>query len=241
LDRAGLLESLRRAGESLDLSAYPDPERKDLSREVERLRRAVPRLFPGGRFLDVGAAEGSFVRALSRAGLEGCGLEPMAPLADWARRKGIAVHAGVFDAEGLPQALRGGKFDLVSFRESIYYMPDLAAAFELARSLLQREGKLYIKSHVADSVYYRRCRDYTRRYGPAAQGLPTAAGLARLVEREGLRVVRWENEEFRYLSLAGLGAGSLPERALNKAARWLLKRAAWAGADRVWLLAERAA
>lgn len=137
------------------------------------------------RVLDVGASTGGFALALREAGAEVTALEPVTACADAARAAGIDTLHGVF----APDAVEGvAPFTLVCWRECVCCFPDLPEAFAIARRLLVPGGTLYIRCHQARSIAYRGRAPHARRYGPAAQGLPTLGALRRILDREGFRV-----------------------------------------------------
>lgn len=220
-------------------SGSPDPTEPNRETEAEllKLRGSLPDFPPGASVLDVGSADGAWLASLARSGYAAHGIEPSERLVEVGRARGIdGLHAGRFDAKGIPPALRDRTFDLISFRESLYYMSDLGACFELVRKLLNPHGKLYIKSHVADSAYYGECRDYTSRYGSHVQAMPTLRAMEFVLNREGFRLRHWRNLEFTYLNDLG---SSVPARAIRKAGARLLARARSAQADRIAVVAEK--
>ena len=118
-------EAQRVADITVNDAAYPDPPGTAAhSFEIALLRRWCPELFPGAKALDVGCGLGGFVEALSSAGLQTTGLEPSAA-AEAAAGRGRPIRRGSFDRQSLCEEIKRTKYDLISFRESLYYIPDL--------------------------------------------------------------------------------------------------------------------
>jgi SAM-dependent methyltransferase len=189
--------------------------------EVERLKALSPAVFKGGTALDVGCASGTFVAALKAAGAKACGLEPHGRLVGLGQKYGLDLHKGRFEKNGIPSELEGRRFDLLTFRNSLYYMFDTRGSFILANGLLNRGGSLYIKDHVATSVYYKLNRgDYAKRYGIIAACMPTKESLSYILNKEGYRV------ESTFTSPdAGFDFASvLLPKSLSKATQWGLRK-----------------
>lgn len=189
---------------------------------------------PGTKALDVGSAEGTWLAALERAGLEAWGLEPDPELCALASGRGLHMLPGYFSRAGLPPELAAKRYDLVSFRESIYYMSDLKETFALLRELLLPGGRLYLKCALADSPFFDSCRDYSARYGRFAQFMPNLDALKSLLAREGFSVADWRYMEWPALDALG---GSPPARAVRRLAARLLAKSPVPRADRCAVVA----
>jgi SAM-dependent methyltransferase len=96
------------------------------------LARRVDQIAPDGPILDVGAGEGTLVRALRARGREALGLE---------RASG---GEGVIAAEIADFDQRSGEWAAVVFWHSLEHVPRPAAALDRARRLLARRGVLLI-------------------------------------------------------------------------------------------------
>jgi cyclopropane fatty-acyl-phospholipid synthase-like methyltransferase len=222
-----------------DRIEYPDaPGGTAHSAEIQLLRRWRPELFAGGTVLDIGSGLGGFVEALLTAGADATGLEP-SPAADQAAAQARPVRRGAFDRLHLPRDILTRKYDLITFRESLYYIPDLSDTFRLLKDMLKERGNVYIKCHTAESAYYARCNNYTSRYGRTVQGMPTLRALRTILKKEGFVITHWRNIEFRYLSVFGIPPYSIWEKAAHKLSCALLHRVPNIRADRIIVLAKR--
>ena len=206
---------------ALDIREWGNPlERAAQSKwEIGKLSEFFPSVFQDrADVLDVGCGEGGFVAALQQAGAFADGLEPQQRLVLVGREHGLSLHKGRFEANEMPEELRGRTFDLICFRESIYYMPDLQEAFGLLRAYLKPGGRIYVKSHVGTSAYYKLNRDFAKRYSICVAAIPTRVALSRILEREGYHVrgvIPYPNSGFDYLSLGPCAFSSLARRVMN--------------------------
>ena len=162
----------------------------------------------------------------------------MEKLVQLGRKYGLDIHAGRFEPEGMPPALAGRVFNLICFRESIYYMPDLRETFALLRRMLKRGGGIYIKSHVATSIYYWKHGNYLARYGPTVSGMPTLKALKKILKQEGYKIHKAGYFLFNVLNKLGLpfarsSPGSLIGIALSPIVQAIGK------ADRMFVFASR--
>jgi len=95
----------------------------------------------GARVLDVGAGNGSIVRALREAGVDAEGVEPSASAVEAARRAGCtAVIEGTID----DVADSHGPFDVIRIHHVLEHVPDPIATLRVARSLLTPSGRVVI-------------------------------------------------------------------------------------------------
>lgn len=95
---------------------------------------------PGSRVLDVGAGNGTAVRALRAAGIDAYGIEPESRAVDAARGEGAGtVVRGTLEDHPL-----GGRFDVVRMYQTLEHMPDPVDALVRARDLLAPGGRLVI-------------------------------------------------------------------------------------------------
>lgn len=139
------------------------------------------------KILDVGSYTGSFVSGLNSMGHDAAGVEPLQKPAEFARSKSLKAVNCVFD-ENIYEHFGGGQFDLITFRESIYYLPDLKETFKIIKTLLKRRGCVYIKCHGVDSPYYW-FNNYHRRYGLHVSGMPTRKSMRKILENEGFQIL----------------------------------------------------
>lgn len=186
-DMQALLERLMTQSDPLDARPRMACEGSEI--EVEMLRRHVPGLLAGGRALDVGCAMGDFVACLRSLGMQATGLEPFAQRARIGVQHGIDVRVGRFDTETLA-ALDFEPFDLISFRESLYYLDDYRIGFDLIRRHLKPGGMLYLKVHSPRSPFYWRYNNNLRlRVGLTATAFFDPSVLERILREQGFRVV----------------------------------------------------
>jgi len=112
-----------------------------LRKILVRLERVRP-VGPGAKVVDVGAAQGLFLIAAAKAGLNAVGVEPAEPARELAQR--LADHEGVtIDirpgcAEQLP--LEPGQFDFVHANSVVEHAADPQVAFNEAHRVLAAGG-----------------------------------------------------------------------------------------------------
>lgn len=203
MDRAAQAVYLADVNERIDVARFDPPTRvqRGATRwEINLLKRRCPGVFCGGRVLDVGTAEGTFVANLNQAGAKAVGLEPIGRLAEYARSHGLDVRTARFTPDSIPSDLLQEPFDLICFRESGYYLSDLREVFDLLRRILAPGGHIYIKATQGQSIYFRFWPDYLARYNRAVQWIPTPGVLRYIFGQEGYRI--------RY-------AGAYPEHTLR--------------------------
>lgn len=118
-------------------------ERPHYRRDV--FRRYLDILEPhagGRRLLDVGCAHGFFGREARGRGFQVTGVEPHPGMAEFARRhNGLDVLTGRLDEVALGQRV----FDVVTFTDSLEYMPDPVGAVGKVTEHLQPGGIVFIK------------------------------------------------------------------------------------------------
>ena len=160
-------------------------------REVEKIKQIFPQVFQNGRVLDVGCAEGAFDLALKRAGANPTGIEPKGDLVELGKEEGLDLHVGRFElgAGGIPSDLENHSFDLICFRGTLYYMPNLHQTFDLLNTYLKPGGGLYINISVATSIYFFFIsKDFSQRLGLNAASMPTKKSLEYILNREGYKI-----------------------------------------------------
>lgn len=104
--------------------------------------------FPGFRdfnILEVGCAEGGFLKALNDAGIKARGIELEQGRVDIAKKlnPGLEIEQGDVTDRGLPARLNQ-KFDLIVLRDVIEHVPGRDAAFAVMHEMLKDKGALYI-------------------------------------------------------------------------------------------------
>ncbi|MBU1357830.1 MAG: class I SAM-dependent methyltransferase [Gammaproteobacteria bacterium] len=102
------------------------------------VRLAIEALYPSGRVLDIGCANGHLLRSLS-GDYQRFGIEVNATAADVARQRGVdIVGSDVFDA-ALSEG-RVGRFEVITSIATFEHVNDFKAAFEVSLGLLADEG-----------------------------------------------------------------------------------------------------
>jgi 2-polyprenyl-3-methyl-5-hydroxy-6-metoxy-1,4-benzoquinol methylase len=142
----------------------------------------------GRRALDVGTGDGDFLAFLKHLGFDAHGIEPFAPRAHAARSVGLSVIEGRFDEQTMAK-FGDVRFDLICFRESIYYVDDLHQMMALCAKYLRARGMLYIKTLVADSTYFRLVGTISKRAGDACTIMFTRAALTKFLKDFGYRIL----------------------------------------------------
>lgn len=139
-DKAGASEE-RNVEEAL--AALADTEER-LPELLRRIRRHMT-LEPGASALDIGAAQGGYVTALTRAGFEARGVEPWKPAIDTSRemskRTGVDTDIVEGFAEDLP--FEDESFDLVVAMSVMEHVVDPDRVFREAYRVLKPGGGFY--------------------------------------------------------------------------------------------------
>jgi 2-polyprenyl-3-methyl-5-hydroxy-6-metoxy-1,4-benzoquinol methylase len=104
---------------------------------------AFERLLPHKRrrLLDIGSGPGYFLRTAKARGWRVLGVEPSRQAVDCARRLGIEVAEGFFNAE---TAEGLGRFDAIQLNNVLEHVPDPATVLIAARELLESGGVLCV-------------------------------------------------------------------------------------------------
>lgn len=142
------------------------------------------------KIIDLGTAAGDFLLSLRELGHDIMGIDKFRPYAAYGAKHALPIHHTSIE-ELLAE---GGGFansvDLISIRETIYYVDDLKSFFENIKKALKPEGYLYIKTHVADSFYYRFMKnDGHKRVGEFATLMVETQVLKNILAKEGFSVV----------------------------------------------------
>lgn len=133
--------------------------------------------------LDIAANDGSFVKALRDAGLNGVGVDPAKNLVELAISEGLAMHLGFWTSEF---ALNfDQKFDVITAMNVLAHVGDPADFLKGCRTALKVNGSIFIQTSQAlminrgefDTIYHEHHSFFNTR------------SLQRLAERANLYVV----------------------------------------------------
>lgn len=106
----------------------------------------------GGKLLEVGAADGSFVGEAERAGFEGHGVEPAPGLAERARARGLDVRTGFIESVELPAA----EYDVVCAWHVLEHITQPHASIRRLREVISDDGFLFLETPNIESVRAKR-------------------------------------------------------------------------------------
>jgi SAM-dependent methyltransferase len=187
-----------------------------------------------GRLLDVGCAHGFFALAARDAGYEVTGLEPSAGMASFARETlGLRVLEGTLAEISLGEE----EWDVITFTDSLEYLPDPVNDLRRALDHLRPGGHLFVKVPNGDYFLFMSSLE-TRGLAPCGDGAFTPSRrvvhytrrtLRRLMESLGLDVITVGHcrpiSMPPWRSLTGLSLEVAPPWWLRpgpRIARWLL-------------------
>lgn len=145
---------------------------------------------PDMKIIDLGTATGDFLLALRELGHDVIGIDKFRPYEAYGAKHALPIrHTSIEEL-----LAEGGGFansvDLISIRETIYYVDDLKLFFENVKKALKPGGYLYIKAHVADSFYYRFMRnDGHKRVGEITTLMLNTQVLRDILAKEGFSIV----------------------------------------------------
>lgn len=196
----GLVYQLQYDASRFALDAYyrtrPTQERlkwdgssRRLSDVIEVIRLSYPR----GRLLDAGCGSGEFVHTMTEAGLECVGVEPNTAQAAYAQGRGLDVVNDTFRDGLFPP----GSFDVVTFIQVMEHLPNPVGALRTAYALLRPGGMVVIDVPSYNNPRFMLYRaTHIKRLVARDFILPhvlylTPRTLGAIVEKSGLRVVRW--------------------------------------------------
>ncbi|MBI5245166.1 MAG: class I SAM-dependent methyltransferase [Elusimicrobia bacterium] len=169
-----------------------------LKRAFSARAQTIRSFIPKGRILDVGCANGAFLAALGPE-WEKHGVE-ISPeiLEDSPPPKDVKVFTGDFlDYPGSP-----GLFDVATLFDLLDHVRDPQAVLRKAAGLLRPGGLLAVQQGDRSSLFARALGRCWHIYIPPTHlWYFSRAGLSRLIERQGLKVVRCEYEP-RWASLS---------------------------------------
>jgi SAM-dependent methyltransferase len=170
------------------LLAWLFPKKRSYAdRSVRNLRRPSG----GGRLLDIGCGEGSFLAEMREAGWDGQGIEPDTSAAALARENGIPIIGEPLDQAELP----AGSFDAVTMNHVIEHFHDPIEALRISYRLLQPGGTLWIVTpNLTSRGHQLFGRDWVGLDPPRHLVLFTRAALERAVTSTGFEVDRYGSD-----------------------------------------------
>ena len=122
--------------------------------------RRIARHAPRGRLLDVGCAHGFFMAEARRCGYQPAGVEFNPDMAAFARQAlGFEVVEGRWSDVEPPS----GPFDVITFNDTLEYVPDPVGALRKAAQLLSPNGIVFAKT--PNATYFRLRHRVARRLG----------------------------------------------------------------------------
>jgi 2-polyprenyl-3-methyl-5-hydroxy-6-metoxy-1,4-benzoquinol methylase len=198
------------------------PQRLWLDREYRHLPR-LPR--GGGRLLDVGCGDGSFLRTARSCGWEVVGVD--------ADVKAVAncVNQGFEVLEGGIERFEGQErlFDVITLSHVIEHLHDPVGALAACRRLLKTGGRLWIETPNIDSLGHRHYRENWRGLEPPRhlvlfnrRSLNMAlarAGFTRIETKAAVNVLSWMSRA----SEAARRGQPIGAVALPPSQRWLMR------------------
>ncbi|NVJ91165.1 MAG: class I SAM-dependent methyltransferase [Methylocystaceae bacterium] len=157
--------------------------------ELDILHKIAPHIFNNGRSLDIGSGDGTFVAGLKNKGSNASGIEAYAVLSKQAQTAGADVRHGRYDTKNLSKEFSDESFELISFRECLYYVDSLKETLDLTHRRLTDTGILYIKGNLLDSPYYWSQNNLRVRYGAMATYMFTYPTLKKILKKHGFEII----------------------------------------------------
>jgi 2-polyprenyl-3-methyl-5-hydroxy-6-metoxy-1,4-benzoquinol methylase len=155
------------------LAAFAMPR---LKKVLDRQSRNLPKLPQGGgRLLDVGSGDGSFLSFARTCGWDVVGLDPDAKAVANAARQGLTVHEGGIEYFADKSEL----FDVITLNHVIEHVYDPVKVLKTCHALLKPGGQLWLETPNIDSFGHTRFQKNWR-------GLETPRHLV-LFNRHSLR------------------------------------------------------
>jgi SAM-dependent methyltransferase len=122
--------------------------------------RRIGRHARPSRLLDVGCAHGFFLAEARRLGYQVAGVEAHADMAAFARR---ALELDVVEGRWTEAQPPAGPFDVITFNDTLEYMPDPVGALTKACDLLAPGGLVFVKT--PNAAYFKLRHNIVTRFG----------------------------------------------------------------------------
>jgi 2-polyprenyl-3-methyl-5-hydroxy-6-metoxy-1,4-benzoquinol methylase len=182
------------------LAAMFEAERMLLVRAAHRLREVQPHLEPG-RWLDVGASDGTFVATAREAGVDAEGIELASAAVEHARARGRPVACACIEDHVAAGASE--RYDTVTAFDVLEHVLDPKRFVQSARRLLRAGGTLALTVPNQRALSRRMMGRHWYFYIPDGHLFYfNAANLQALLTREGFQVCRttttWKAITYRY-------------------------------------------
>lgn len=161
-------------------------EARILRANGQRYGRLLARYTAPGAMLDVGAAAGFVLKGFLDEGWRGCGIEPNAQMAEYARAQlGVCVATGK-----LEEFQTSERYDLISMIQVIAHFVDPRKALEAARRITQPKGFWLIETWNRESLTARMLGKHWHEYSPpSVLHWFSPAGLCRFAAEFGFQEV----------------------------------------------------
>lgn len=177
----------------------------------------ISKLGAKGKVLEVGSSTGLFLSLLRERGWEVLGVEPSATSSSTARKKDLPILNTTFELANL----KANSFDVVIFNHVLEHMEDPKNALKKARTLLKKDGIIFIDVPNFASLSARMRKTGWRYLLPKEHRWHfTPTSLFLLLEQSGFAPVYWE-------SFSGIWQYGSPYLELWQSFKELKKRFIW--------------
>jgi SAM-dependent methyltransferase len=163
---------------------------KDLHPDLQRTCGFINTLQPkAGKLLDVGSGSGNFLQAmrLLQPAWKLQGIEPDQRASEFARQQGLDVKTQLLDESNFPPE----HFDAITLWNVFEHLADPRAALHKIRSLLKRDGVLYLAVPMCDSWDAQLFQSYWMGWeAPRHFALYTHQTLPSMLQNEGFKIIK---------------------------------------------------
>ena len=178
--------------------------------------------------LDVGCGNGALLAHLSRFGFENLrGIDPYL--------RESSLELGSIELRRRALVDEPGRYDAIIFNHSLEHVDDPVDQLTAARDRVAVGGRVIVDLPIAGGLAWRRFREsWAGLDPPLHRFVPSPAGMERLAEQAGLRLLRWHGSTtpyfYRHSMLIRNGAAPLHSDSTlelgERMARWSSRRAA---------------